>query len=109
DGSKGYITDISSAASTTFGIFDPRAMTLTKTISTPLIILPYVAASASDGKYAYISGYYSDNILRIDTRTDSIVGNIPVGPSVEIPVSQNYILQYAPSKLVISSDSKRMY
>jgi len=109
DGSKGYITDNSSLASTTYGVFDPAGMKLTKTMSSPLILQPFAAAVAPDGKYAYISGYSSDNILRIDTRTDSVVGNLPLGPDVQVPVESDYIRQYMPSQIVISSDSKKMY
>jgi YVTN family beta-propeller protein len=109
NGSKGYITDNSSLTSNKFGVFDPQAMSLTKTISSPLILQPFAVTVAPDGNYAYMSGYSSDNILRIDTRTDSVVGNLPLGSDVLVPVTQDYIRQYLPSKIVISSDSKRMY
>ncbi len=109
DGLKGYITDISSVTGNQFVVFDPLTMQLTKTISSPLILQSFAAAVSPDGKYAYISGYNSDNILRIDTRTDSVISNLPLGPDVEVPVSQDYIRQYLPSKIILSPDSKRMY
>ncbi|MFI5264074.1 MAG: YncE family protein, partial [Candidatus Kapaibacterium sp.] len=109
DGSKGYITDNSSLTGSRFCVFDPQAMKLTKTLSSPLILQPFAVTVAPDGRYAYMSGYSSDNILRIDTHTDSVVGNMPLGIDVEVPVGSDYIRQYLPSKIVISSDSKRMY
>ena len=109
DGVKGYITDISSVTGTTFVVFDPRSMQITKTISSPLMLQPFAVTVSPDGKYAYMSGYNSDNILRIDTHSDSVVGNLPLGPDVEVPVSPDYIRQYLPSKIILSPDSKRMY
>src|SRR5205085_10410035 len=86
DGTKEYITENSSPKSNIFCIFDPITMKLSKKVETPLLLLPYSVVISPDGKYAYMSGYNSDNILRIDTRTDSIISNLPLGPDVEIPV-----------------------
>ncbi|MEP7234447.1 MAG: hypothetical protein ABI778_04045 [Ignavibacteriota bacterium] len=109
DGRKGYIMDNSSLKSNTVGAFDPGAMMMIKTINSPVIEQPFAVTISADGKYAYVAGYSSDNILRIDTRTDSIVANLPLGADVEIPVSTDYIRQYLPAKIVLAEDSMKMY
>ncbi len=108
DGSKGYFID-NSETGNTFGTFDPVAMKLNKTISSPLIIEPTSIAIATGKNYAYISGAGSDNILRIDMRNDSIVGCLALGPDVQIPVTPAYNAKYRPIKIVLSGDSNTMY
>ena len=108
DGSKGYITD-EVGNGNRFGVFDPLTMKLVKTLSSPLFEDPIAVTIAPDGKYAYIGGYGSDNILRIDTRNDSVVGCLNLGPDVAVPFVPTYISKYGPLKIVITSDSKMMY
>lgn len=108
DGSKGYMTD-DSYSGNRFGVFDPLTMQLTKTISSPLLVEPLSVAVSPDGKYAYICGHGSDNIVRIDTRTDSVMGCLTLGTDVPVPVPNGYSRKYLPQKIVISADSKTMY
>ncbi len=108
DGSKGYMTD-DSYQGNTFAVFDPVSMKLLKSLSSPLIIQPHGVTISPDGKYAYICGRGSDNILRIDTHTDSVLGCLLLGPNVQMPVTSTYNRQYDPEKIVISADSKKMY
>ncbi|MDP4218902.1 MAG: YncE family protein [Bacteroidota bacterium] len=108
DGSKGYVTD-ESYAGNRFGVFDPVSMTMSKTISSPLIIDPFSVAVSPDGKYAYICGHGSDNVLRIDTKNDSVMGCLPLGADVIVPVTSKYVRKYLPQKVVVSSDSKTLY
>jgi YVTN family beta-propeller protein len=108
DGSKGYITD-NTNLSNKIGIFDPIGMKMIKTISSPLITEPLSAAISPDGKYAYICGKRSDNILRINISNDSVISNFVLGADVPNPVTSTYAGKYDPQKVVISSDSKKMY
>jgi hypothetical protein len=96
-GSKGYITD-NSFKTQKFGVFDPVAMKFINTISSPLILEPTSVAIASSGNYAYISGAASDNIIRIDTRNDSVMGYLLLGTDVPVPASLYYNPKYQPKK-----------
>ena len=106
DAGKGYVSDDSYNR---YGVFDPTEMKLSKSIVSPLVAEPSGIAVSPDGRYVYMCGRESDNILRIDTRTDSIVGCITLGPGVPVPVTETYKAQYTPQKIVISADSKTMY
>jgi YVTN family beta-propeller protein len=108
DGTKGYITN-DAFDGHSFVVFDPSGMKLLKTISTPLLIDPRCVAISPDGKYVYIGGHFSDDILRVDTHTDSIVSCLPLGIDVQIPPKSPGSQKYTPQKIVISSDSKTMY
>ncbi|MFI5263393.1 MAG: hypothetical protein ACHQM6_02640 [Candidatus Kapaibacterium sp.] len=108
DGKKGYITNNTNQGNS-FGVFDPIAMKLTKTISSPLISEPLSAAISADGKYAYICGKRSDNVIRIDVSNDSVIGCLVLGADVPVPVTPTYGGKYNPQKVVLSSDSKKMY
>jgi YVTN family beta-propeller protein len=108
DGSKGYVTD-DFYRGNRFGVFDPLGMKLTKIISSPLIIDPTSIAISPDNQYAYICGKSSDNILRIDTRNDSVMGCIALGADVQVPVTPAYIPKYQPKKIIISPYSNIMY
>jgi len=109
DNSKGYIANYPSALPTRFGAFDPAGMTMTKFIETDLIRGPKAFALSSDSKYLYIAGYDSDNILRIATANDSIVSNLRLNTTVPSPVPSNYQRQYAPAKLILTSDDSRLF
>lgn len=108
DGTKGYFTD-ELGNGNRFGVLNPVSMKLIKAVSSQLIEDPVDVAIAPDGKYAYICGHGSDNIIRIDTRNDSVVGCLPLGDDVAIPFIPTYISKYQPEKVVITSDSKIMY
>jgi len=84
-------------------------MKIIKTISTPLIIDPRSISISPDGKYAYVAGHFSDDILRIDIHNDSIVSCLPLGSDVLIPPKSGGSQKYTPQKIVLSSDSKTMY
>jgi len=109
DGSKGYMASDEQTQGNKFGVFDPISMKLQKTLTSQLIIEPHGVTISPDGKYAYICGRRSDNILRIDTRNDSVMGCLLLGPDVEMPVTSSYSSKYLPEKIVISSDSKKMF
>ncbi|MEI8134590.1 MAG: YncE family protein [bacterium] len=108
DGSKGYITDEAYSGNRLLA-FDPITMSITRTIQTPLIIDPNYLKCSPDGKYVYVCGHGSDNILRIDTQTDEILKSIPLGLDVEVPPTTAYARKYTPEQMVISMDSKTMY
>ena len=108
DGSKGYIADDSYYLNR-FGVFDPVTMKLGKTVSTPLVEDAVSVVISPDGKYAYLCGHRSDNILRIDTRTDSVMGCLTLGADVQVPYTSSYPTKYGPEKIVVSSDSKTLY
>src|SRR5207249_2198989 len=78
DGTKGYITDGNAFDSHKIVVFDPVSMTMTKTISSTLITEPFSVAFSPDNAFAYICGVFSDNIIRIDTKNDSILASIPI-------------------------------
>ncbi|MFI5263830.1 MAG: hypothetical protein ACHQM6_04890 [Candidatus Kapaibacterium sp.] len=108
DGSKGYVAD-NSYYGNKFGVFDPVAMKVMKTVSSPLIVQPTNVVVAPVGNFAYISGFGSDNILRIDTRNDSVMGCIVLGADVQMPVTPTYTPKYQPKKIFISQDGNTMF
>jgi YVTN family beta-propeller protein len=108
DGSKGYVVD-NSYYGNKFGVFDPNAMKLTKTVSSPLVVQPTNVVVAPAGNFAYLSGFGSDNILRIDTRNDSVTGCIVLGADVQMPVTPTYTPKYQPKKIYLSQDGNMMY
>ena len=67
----------------------------------------FVAGTAfsSNGKYAYVVGQYSGNVLVINTTTSSIIGNI----SVEIPAKGYSVPQPGPTYIAISPDGSYAY
>ncbi|MEP7235466.1 MAG: YncE family protein [Ignavibacteriota bacterium] len=108
DGAKGYTID-NSYGGKRFVSFDPIGMKLLSTFSSPLLRQPAAIVIAPVGEIAYICGFGSDNVLRIDTRNDSVMASIPVGDNVPVPIEPTYIAQYQPRKIVLSSDGKTMY
>jgi YVTN family beta-propeller protein len=108
DGKKGYITD-DSYAGNRIGVFDPIEMKLTKIITTPFLYQPYSVDIAPDGKYAYVCGVGSDDIVRIDIATDSVITCLALGDDVAIPPVSPDVRKYTPRKVLISGDSKTMY
>jgi YVTN family beta-propeller protein len=84
-------------------------MKLQKTVSSPLIQDPVSVAVAPDGKYVYLCGHRSDNILRIDIRNDSVMACLALGADVPVPYISSYATKYGPEKIVVSSDCKTLY
>lgn len=109
DGKKGYISSYPSAFKNRIGVFDPLSMKMTKTIETPLIRSSAAMICSNDGKYLYVSGYESDNILVIDTKTDTIVANLLMDASVPVAPGDAYSPKYQPVALALSNDGKYLF
>jgi YVTN family beta-propeller protein len=109
DGKKGYISSYPSAFKNRIGVFDPISMKMTKTIETPLIRSSLAMICSQDGKYLYVSGYESDNVLIIDTKTDTVVTNLLMDASVPVAPDETYSSKYAPSTLALSNDGKYLF
>lgn len=109
DAKKGYISSYPSAFKNRIGVFDPLTMKMIKTIETKLIRSSLGMICSKDGKYLYVTGYESDNILIIDAKTDSIVANLLMDVSVPIAPDDSYYPQYQPSALAISNDGKYLF
>ncbi|HEY6171760.1 MAG TPA: beta-propeller fold lactonase family protein [Candidatus Kapabacteria bacterium] len=109
DGTKGYISSYPSAFKNRIGVFDPVAKKMTKTIETPLIRSSVAMVCSKDGKYLYVSGYESDNILVIDTKTDTVVTNLLMDASVPAAPTDAYSPKYQPVALALSNDGKYLF
>lgn len=109
DGKKGYISSYPSAYKNRIGVFDPLTMKMTKTIETPLIRSSVAMVCSKDGKYLYVSGYESDNILIIDTKTDTVVANLLMDASVPVAPTDAYLPKYQPVALALSNDEKYLF
>lgn len=109
NGEKGYIANYPTNELNRLGVFDPVGMSMTRFVETPLVRSPRSFAVSGDGKYLYAAGYDSDNILRIDTQTDSVVSSIRLGSDVPLGLPPNYQRQYAPAKLVLSKDGTKLF
>jgi len=108
DGTKGYITD-DNYSGNQFCIFDPIAMKVNKIIASPYLIDPTSIAISPDGKFAYISGQGSDNVIRIDTKNDSVLRSLPLASDIPVPPPSGYNGRFLPKKVILSADGKTMY
>lgn len=109
DGRKGYISSYPSAFKNRIGVFDPISMKMSKTIETKLIRSSMGMICSKDGKYLYVTGYESDNLLIIDTESDTIVGNMRLSESVPIAPDDTYFPAYSPASLALSHDQKYLF
>ncbi|HYM19703.1 MAG TPA: YncE family protein, partial [Candidatus Kapabacteria bacterium] len=109
DGMKGYITDYPPSVIQRFGIFDASAMKMMKSVSYPGFSGSFGIAITHDGKYAYISGASSDNVVKVDTKMDSVIAIFRVGSDVPMPVPDGYVPKYLPGYMTISPDDKYLY
>ena len=109
DGKKGYISSYPSAYKNRIGVFDPLTMKLTKIIETPLIRSSLSMICSKDGKYLYVSGYESDNVLVIDIASDTVVTNLRLDESVPVAPDDTYITKYSPSAVALSNDDKYLF
>ncbi|MBS1904254.1 MAG: beta-propeller fold lactonase family protein [Bacteroidetes bacterium] len=109
DGAKGYITDYPPSGLQRVGVFDPVAMQFTRSISMNGMTGPYGMAPSGDGAYVYVSGAQSDNIAKIDTKTDQIVKLFPVADDVPSPLPDGYNPKYSPGFMTMSADGKTLY
>jgi YVTN family beta-propeller protein len=109
DGKKGYISSYPSAFKNRIGVFDPISMKMTKIIETPLIRSSSAMICSKDGKYLYVSGYESDNILIIDTKTDTIVANLLMDETVPVAPDDSYYPKYQPAALALSNDGVYLF
>jgi len=109
DGKKGYISSYPSAYKNRIGVFDPVTMKMAKTIETPLIRSSSAMICSKDGKYLYVSGYESDNILIIDTQSDTVVANLLMDASVPVAPDDSYSAKYSPSALALSNDGGYLF
>ena len=109
DGKKGYISSYPSAFKNRIGVFDPISMKIIKTIETKLIRSSLGMICSQDGKYLYVTGYESDNVLIIDTETDTVVANMRLSESVPVAPDDTYYTVYSPASLALSHDQKYLF
>ncbi len=109
DAKKGYISSYPSAFKNRIGVFDPLTMKMTKTIETKLIRSSLGMICSKDGKYLYVTGYESDNVLIIDTQSDTVVANMRLSESVPVAPDDTYYPIYSPASLALSHDQKYLF
>lgn len=109
DAKKGYVSSYPSAFKNRIGVFDPVSMKMIKTIETPLIRSSLGMICSENGKYLYVAGYESDNVLIIDTETDTVVANMRLSESVPVAPDDTYYTVYSPASLALSYDQKYLF
>lgn len=105
DGSKAYVTNFDQNSSRVYAL-NTSTMSVVKVISGGAIMKATHGARLShDGKFLYVGSNGTDIINVIDTRSDSVVANIPVAADVP-PIGSSV---HRPYQIAVRSDDRFLY
>lgn len=105
DGSKAYVTNFDLTVGRVYALSTAN-MAITRVITAGSIMRATHGARIShDGRFLYIGSNGTDIIHVIDTRTDSVVANLPVVP--DVPPFGSFV--YKPYQIAVRSDDRFLY
>ncbi len=105
DGAKAYVTNFDLTVGRVYAL-NTASMTVTRIITAGNIMRGTHGARIShDGRFLYVGSNGTDMIHVIDTRTDSVVANIPVVP--DVPPFGSFV--YKPYQIAVRNDDRFVY